>query len=362
MVFLLLIFKMLFFCGYGGLAFFSLITRFLDSSENKTKFYLYSLGLGPALATLILYYLLLILPHFESIFYLLFISAAFTIMITINTKAIPQFLKITSSIFKSFLQTLNFKQGFNSYFFKSNNVAFGVLLIISAFGIKNILLTQLPGHDVLEYMVQADIIFNEKIIQYVNNIYNSESGFYYVGLHGWSFPLQVTLEKMVDSISFYGYDLYFKSLTLWYGLILLAIIYYWVKKYMNAVYAFTTITLLFLAKGYLTSITFFHIDSYRMFFFSLSFLFTLQQINKPNFKLLPLLAFVTGISGFSHSLGVIISVILGAGLLFFIQKEWVYKLKFLASYTFLVLLFGGIHYVLDIIYGTGWIFKEIDFY
>ena len=131
---------------------------------------------------------------------------------------------------------------------------------------------------------------------------------------------------------------------------------------MNILFATSTVLTLCLAKSYLTSISYFHIDSYRMFFFSLTFLFTLEQIHKPNPKLLPLFAFVAGISAFTHSLGVIISVIFGICLLLFLQKEWLYKVKYLSGFIALVLLFGGIHYILDIVFGTGWIFNEIDFY
>ncbi|MCO6499786.1 MAG: hypothetical protein J5I47_05340 [Vicingus serpentipes] len=362
MVFLLLICKILFFIGIGGLASFSVITRLSTDPENNKVNFLYALGLGPALASLVIYYLLLIIPSLTSSIYLSIILLFFVSLIFVNLKAISIFLQIVKSLFVNGLTIFQLKKGLKNYFYDTNNVLIGILLIVMVFGVKNILLTQIPGHDVLEYMTQGDYIFHDKAIEYVAHRYYPKTGFYYVGLHGWSFPLQVTLEKMVDDLFFFGYDLYFKSLTLFYGILLLLIIYYWTKRYMNVVYAFSIVCVLCLAKGYLTSISYFHIDSYRMFFFSLSFLFTLQQINNPNLKLLVLLSFFAGTSGFTHSLGVIISVIIGAGLFLYIQKDWIYKSKFLLLYTVLVLLFGEIHYIIDIVHGTGWIFKEIDFY
>jgi len=363
MAFLLVICKMLFFIGISGLASFVTINRSLERDQNKTKFFLYSFGIGPALSTLILYYLLLLLPGFSSTFYLGIIMLTYVIMIGLNSKFITDFFDIGKAILKSILQIFHFKRGLKHYFFNTNIIFLGTILIVSAFGIKNILLTQLPGHDVFEYMIQGKYLFDDKAIEYVNHRYYLDSGFYYVGLHGWSFPLQVTLEKMVDDVtSYFGFDLYFKSLTLFYGILLLTTIYYWVKSKMEVLFAASIVLILCMAKAYLTSISYFHIDSYRMFFFSLAFLFTLEQVHKPNLKLLPLFAFVTGISAFTHSLGVIISVILGACLLFFLQKEWLYKIKFLGGFVALVMVFGGIHYILDIVFGTGWIFNEIDFY
>ena len=362
MVYLLLICKMLVSSGMGGLASFSAITLLSTNNQNYKISFIYALGIGPALASLLLYYLLLLLPGYTSPTYLAIIFLIYTTLIVINPKSINVFVKTFSSILKSGSLVFKLNTGVKNYFFNTNNIFIGILFIVFAVGVKNILLTQMPGHDVLEYMVQGEYLFEDKAIEYVPHRYYPTTGFYYVGLHGWSFPLQVTLEKMVDNITFFGFDLYFKSLTLWYGVLLLTIVYTLSKKYMDVLYALSIISILCLAKGYLTSIIFFHIDSYRMFFFCLSFLFTLQQINKPNFKSLPVLAFVAGTSGFSHSLGVIIAIILGAGLLLYIPKNWRYKIKYLLTYTFLVLLFGGIHYVIDVFYGTGWIFKEIDFY
>lgn len=447
MVFFVLFFKLFIFIFLGGLSFFAVITRFFirEADQEKTVFF-YALGMGPPIASLLLYYLFLVVPEHGSLFYLGIILSVFILMISLHLKAIGRYLfwfkKIFGQLigifrmrptfrryffgplnisivvallsfmlawrwriylvfgwaclfFMAFILLLLFKSGrtylktrittffqffkaifssdfdrrkftyyneFYNYLFGGNNFFVLILLVVSVFALKNLLLSFSLGHDFLEYMVQGGYIFDNKAIIYTHEIYNEQTGFYYVGLHGWSFPLQYSLERLVDSFTTFGFGLYFQSLTLWYGLVILTVVYSELKKHFNTLYAISGILIMVFAKGFLIASSYSHIDSYRIFFFSLSVIFTLEMVNKPEARMIPLLAFVAGTSAFAHSLGVIVAVVLGATLVFYLQKDWVTRIKYALGFGLLTLVFGGIHYLLDIFYGTGWIFKEIDFY
>lgn len=361
MVFLLLIAKLLFFIGFGAMAFYAIISKLTKNNDSKIQF-IYSLGIGPVLASLFLYYLLIIIPHQSNWFYLIAITILYAALILINKKSTPYFFSNIKWLFNQIANLFKFKKGIKHYCLNTNNLFLIFIAPIVAYGCINILLTQIPGHDVLEYLVQGEYFFNQKEITYQAQNYNSANGFYYVGLHGWSFPLQTTLEKLFDSVSFYGYDLYFRSLTLWYGILITAIVYYFSKKYTTTYFALAAALVLLLTKGFFNGITSFHIDSYRIFLFTLSIIFTLKYIKLPNTNTLILLSFFAGSSAFTHSLSVLISIFIGLTILIFYQNNLFNKLKSATIYTFLILLFGGVHYILDVFIGTGWIFNEIDFY
>lgn len=265
--------------------------------------------------------------------------------------------------------TLNFKlekhafvNEVYNYFTRGNNFYFWVMSVFILYGIKKVLLMFLLGHDFLQYLVQADFIFENKEIVYQRHIFYPENGFYYVGLHGWSFPLQYSLECLIDDFTVYGYGLYFQSLTLWYGFLIISLVYYKVKQELDVLFAAAVLIVMICAKGFLIAATHAHIDAYRIFFFCLAFFFTVSYINQGKSKELPLIAFLAGTSAFAHSLGVIVAVIFGFAILLFVQKNWAGKLKDALIYGIFTLLFGGLHYIIDIYYGTGWIFKEIEFY
>ncbi len=362
MVFLLLIAKLLFFVGYGGMAFFAIITKLNKDRDNSKINFIYALGMGPVIATLLLYYLLLIIPHQQNWFYLLVITVFFTGLTLINKKSIPHFLKNISWTISQFLNLIRLKKGLKHYFLQTNNIAIILLSPIIAYGCFNILLAQIPGHDVLEYLVQGEYFFNQKAIIYQSQNYNPVNGFYYVGLHGWSFPLQTTLEKLFDAVTFYGYDLYFRTLTLWYGILIIAVVYYFTKKHTSLFFAIAASLILVFTKGFFNAITSFHIDSYRIFLFTLSIIFILKYIKTPHINTLILLSIFAGSSAFTHSLSVLVAIFIGLTLFLFYQENFYNRLKSSIIYTFLILLFGGVHYIIDVFYGTGWIFNELDFY
>lgn len=360
MVILLFLLKILFFFGFSSISVYSLLTR--NNKDNKSLNLLYSLGIGPGLSTLFLYYLLVLLPGFSSYFYIAFLLLINIIIYITNYKSIIDYFKVIKRIFFQIVSIFNFKISLKDYLFQTHNLFIIILLIVSFGGLNILLFNLMPGHDFFEYMVQGKYFFENKSINYVEHHYNFKTGFYYVGLHGWSFPLHSTIELMFDDIFYFGYHLYFKSLTLIYGLLILSIIYLLVKRYTDIFYSLSVVIILLLTKGFIVSIYYFHIDSYRIYFFILSFILIISYLNKPSLNTLITLSIVSGISSFSHSLGVFICIIFFLVLLLFCNSRTNIKARNISLFIVLLLLFGGIHYVIDVFYGTGWIIKSLKFY
>lgn len=360
MAFALFILKSCFFFLFGGSVCFALFNYSLGKYKKVNV--LISMGLGPVFASLILYYLLVLIPGLSSAFYLGIITLAWLVILYWKRTEVQTFFTVLSTYKQDVINLLSINRGLNYYFFHTNNVAFLVIFGVFAFGFYNCIMTSVIGHDPLEYMVQGKYFFDQKEIIYQKHNFHSTNGFYYVGLHGWSFPLQVTLEYLFDDLTFAGYDLYFRLLTPIYGVILLSLTYYLVKLKSTVEWGVAAICLLVFAKGFFIGINYVHIDAYRIFLIALAIYSLIVFINKANFSQLLLLSFVAGNAAFTHSLSVFITVFIGIALFLFVKRTVINKIKLVATFAILVIAFGGIHYLIDVLLGTGWIFGNIDFY
>jgi len=93
-----------------------------------------------------------------------------------------------------------------------------------------------------------------------------------------------------------------------------------------------------------------------------SFVLLAISIQSKNLPLILLLGLFTGAQAYIHSLGVFIALFIGISFFAFFPSNWKQKLQY-CFLLFLVILFaGGIHYVMDVFFGTGWIFQEIKYY
>jgi hypothetical protein len=219
------------------------------------------------------------------------------------------------------------------------------------------------GHDMLEYAIQAKHFGKHKIIEYVSNRFHTENNFYYVGLHGFSFPLLGTWEYIFnETMGFYFNDFYLKSITSYYALLILLIQFYWVKKTSFLLAVFSNI-MLFLTYGFYITIYEYHIDTFRIFMTISSFITLAYAVenSKDKFAII-LFGILCGAQAFIHSFGVFISVFMVLSFFVFSKEKWLYKIKKSLAITSIILLMGGIHYIVDVFFGTGWIFQQIKFY
>jgi lysylphosphatidylglycerol synthetase-like protein (DUF2156 family) len=88
----------------------------------------------------------------------------------------------------------------------------------------------------------------------------------------------------------------------------------------------------------------------------------MEYIKQPKFLTLILFGIILGLQVNSHSLGALLSIIEIAVLFLFAQGNFFQKVKFAVIAVLIVILAGGVHYLLDVATGTGWIFQDLKFY
>lgn len=327
--------------------------------NNLREYLLYSFVAGPAVTSVLVYYLLLLLPNFSYIFYSGFILVFYFTLALLTRKNLIIIIQELRNYFHQLKlinksATNNWDKYYPLVFYLA--IAYYVLL-----GVKNIFLKPITGHDMLEYAIQGKIFYHNVIIKYQQHLFDNFSNFYYVGLHGYGFPLLATWERIFDHYFGINSDFYFRSVTVYYGLLILLIVYYWLNK-KDKFIALAGVIALYFCYGYLIAVSEFHIDTFRISLFTITLICFARAIKDINWFTVFCLGFFGGMQAFSHSIGAIL-IVIELGLLFlFIKTNFVDRILKIGFATLIVLFFGGIHYVLDVFYGTGWIFQNIKFY
>lgn len=310
---------------------------------SNLEIFLYSLGLGPVITSLLLYYLFLIIPGKSSIFYIIFILIFYLIIFLVGKSSIK---KIIGELKKIKINSVR----------KKIVLFFSIFLFLSILIIWSYSIIRIPilGHDILTYGSQAKVFYDTKTIEYKTFIFDSKSNFFYLGSHGYSYILLGTWEKMLDGVFRINKDFYFRSITGYYWLLIVALELFWLyKKRKN--WAFGTLVLILIPGFFLMSADY-HIDTFRIFFLIVSLIFLLYSVNKFNYFYLTLFGIFGGLMVNAHTIGVIALAIYVLAFFIFSNGSFIKRIKRSSIILVLALVFGGIHYYLDIFYGTGWIF------
>jgi hypothetical protein len=336
---------------------------------------IFSLALGPFFTSLLLYYLLWILPGLAPITYILVITSFFVIIGAIHIRYFPElfaalkqrlnFINPTKEENKNrFLLDLKFVKLYSSNYTLNyfNILAIGVVVYLAWQWLWRLIGLPIIGHDMLEYAIQAKYFAQHRLIEYVENRYHPETEFFYVGLHGFSFPLLGSWEVLFSEL--FGKtenDYYLKSITGYFGFLIFFTQFFWLKR-VNIWLAVAASVILFFTYGFFITITEYHIDSYRIFMIMASFIALAYAINYHNYLLLILLGVFAGAQAFIHSFGVFVSVFIVIAFFLFYKSTLQKKIINAFIVTAIIMLMGGIHYVMDVLFGTGWIFQEIKYY
>jgi hypothetical protein len=334
---------------------------------------IFSLALAPYLTSLMLHYLLWLFPFQSTIIYVFIIILVFTLVLLIaknNTNKVIQyissklkFIDYNSKPNQLFLENKFFKIYASKRIVLFSNIAlWGIILISFYYWIKQILETPISSHDMLEYAIQAKHFAREKLIAYVPNRYHAENNFFYVGLHGFSFPLLGTWEYLFSEIfGVHDNDYLFRSFTGYYGFLILVLVYYFMKQY-SRLPAISSILLLVLSYGFFLTLTNYHIDTYRIFMILAAFVVLALAIKYTSKITLILFGVFAAAQAYIHSLGVFIAIFLCLSFFIFYPAKFSQKARQSFILFIIIILFGGIHYVMDVFLGTGWIFQEIKYY
>lgn len=349
---------------------FMALSRFNRRAHWSDKeLLLYALGAAPALVALFLYYSLLVLPGQSDTVYLLTVCGHFVVLGLLGWSARGKVISTWSRsirwVLRSIVPSLGGK-GWNragvEHFASSGTPVVAVLLALFVIGLYLVVVNPIIGSDYLQYGSQGKVFYLTKAINYQPFRYHETSGFFFEGLHGFTVPLSRTWELILNNMLGSTNDLYFKSLTAYYCLLLILLVATWTRR-VNALLSNFTVFALVLSYGFLILAHNFHIDALRIFLFSGAIVGALRWVNNADTMALICFGVFGGLAANVHSLGVML-IGLAAVTAFFFMDGNVLKERFpkLLLAGALFLFFGAIHYVLDVFWGTGWIFQEIKFY
>lgn len=219
------------------------------------------------------------------------------------------------------------------------------------------------GHDVLEYAIQGKIFGVDKTIDYVKHRYSDVNDFYYVGLHGFTFPLFRTWEYLIsDLFGRENNDFFFRAITGYYAYIVFFLSYTIIKK-VNLKMAIAALAIMLFTYGFSLTIKEYHIDTLRICFVILSLVWMVICLTEEKDNaLLFVFGLVLGTLALIHSFGFFISLIIMMAYLLFDKQAIKYRFFTFSKILIVFFFTGGFHYLLDIFIGTGWIFQNIKFY
>ena len=335
-----------------------------DRIHSNLELLLYSLGLGPVFTSLLLYYFLLFSPHHSSLFYLMGVLFIFSILFMAGKRS---FALLWSDILKKIKDTRQKFNTSNPYHKTESIIVTSVLILFLALFLflylTNTLQTPLDGTDALRYGTLGKIFFMEKSLKYRWLHHYPKTNYTYETNHAPSFSLLLTWEKITDSFFNVNKDIYYKSISTYYGLLILALILFWLSKkskYLALLGVFTLLSGFSLFQTLITQ----HLDSYRIFFLCISWIFLAYAIEKRDFLSFFLLGIFSGFAAFAHTIGAVLVVFNCLTFFIFLKGNLKYKVKKTTFIIILVIAFGWIHYILDIIWGYGWIifYREITWW
>lgn len=337
----------------------SVFLKFKSNKNSPKELLLYSLAAGPALTSILLYYLLLLMPGLPYFFYIGAILVFFGGLAFFSRRNVPIPIHIvTDYISKWKFINKSTSDKWDRYYPLLFFISIAYYMVL---GIKNVVIKPITGHDMLEYAIQGKIFYQNCLIKYQQHIFDAASNFYYVGLHGYGFPLLATWERIFTHYFGINTDYYFRSVTVYYGLIILLVVYYWLNK-RDKYIALAGVIALYMSYGFIIAVSEFHIDTFRISLFTITFICFAKTIKDNTWFAFFSFGLFGGLQAFSHSLGAILIIVELGLLLFFIKTNLADRILKLGFTTIIILLFGGIHYILDVFFGTGWIFQNIKFY
>lgn len=332
--------------------------------HSNLELFLYSLGLGPVFTSLLLYYILLFSPHKSYLFYLLFIFGIYLFLSFLGRK---YFSILFIDIIKKIKNSKKIFKNLNRYhqieFILFSSLIIFLLASFLFLYFTNTLHTPLDGTDALRYGTLGKIFFMEKSLEYKWIIPYPKTGFRFGTHSAPSFPLLLTWEKIMDSFLNVDKDTYYKSLSTYYALLILSVLVFWLSrksKYLALLGIFALLSGFTFFQTLITQ----HLDSYRIFFLIISWIYLAYAVEKKDFLSFVLLGIFSGFAAFSHTIGAIIATFNCLALFIFMKGNLKNKLSRTSFIIILVIIFGWFHYILDIFWGSGWVIlkREITYW
>lgn len=328
-----------------------------EGKHSNKELLLYSFGLGPIFTVLLLYYLFLFVPGRSDLFYFLSICIIYALLSLTELKFLSfsiliEFLKSAKNKFKNIIFSIP-KKSFLPYA--------GIFLVLIPFlvlFIINSLCTPVRGHDSLGYASFGNILYMEKSMDWVWKRTYPQNNYYYKIDKAPSYSLFATWEKIMDDFLGIKKDLYYRSVSFYYALLVLLVFLFWlmpINKYLSFLGVFIFIT----SFSFWHPLTAHHLDFFRIFFLGVSWIFLMHAVKKRDFLSFTLLGVFSGLAAFIHNIGAALVLVNIFVLFVFLKGSFKYKFKKAGYVLCLTIIFGWFHYILDIFWGWGWlIFKR----
>ena len=326
-----------------------------EKIHSNLELLLYSLGLGPIFTSLLLYYLLLFFPHNSNLFYFSTVIVIYLILSLLGRK---YFSVLWTDIKKKAKNTKKTFKNLSAYY-RIEFIVFSlvIILLLASFLFlyaTNTLQIPLGGTDALKYGNLGKILFKEKSLEYRWIRTYPKTGFYFIANSAPSFSLFLTWEKILDSFFKVNKGLYYKSLSAYYALLILSVFVFWLSKKSKYLALLSIFALLSGFSFFRTLITQ-HLDSYRVFFLIISWIFLAYTIEKKDFLSFFLLGIFSGFAAFAHTIGAIFVIFNCFTLFIFMKGNLKNKFSRTSLIIILVIIFGWFHYILDTFWGFGWV-------
>jgi len=323
--------------------------------QSNLELLLYSLGMGPVFTSLLLYYLLLFIPQKSDLFYFLSVIIVYVALIFLGKKGFSVLwgdVILEAKKIKSSFNSLSSPKKNESILFSSFIVLLLVFFLFLCFPI--ILKTPITGSDALRYGNIGKILFKEKSLAYrwINPYPKTE--YYFYTNHAPSFSLFLTWEKITGSILKKDNDLYYKSNTPYYALLLISLFLFWLSKkskYIALLGVFTFLSGFAFTHSLMSN----HLDFSRLFLLMVSWIHLSYSVEKKDPLSFLLLGIFSGLAAFVHNIGAVLVTVNCLVLFIFLKGNLKYKLSKTGCVIFLTIVFGWVHYIIDIIWGFGWI-------
>lgn len=364
------------FCSVTIMLLFNRFNR--GESVSRRDAVLFGLGIGPPAVTLMLYYLLLLLPGMHQWFYLFVICITYTIVffwcgvkeIRMLLPEDPKKIKIKWRLdgtitlagqkewvgWKRIFSELSIKPNFYTEGPKIKHGLFLLFILVFVWlWIRFTLQYPLVEHDILEYAVQGMIFAKNLNIDYVTHRFDTATNFYYVGLHGFSFPLLSTWQWLFNLPLGFKTDFFFRLQSGYYFVLIFLQVYILARKFMkrHAIYSLLSLVVVYWFYDMLFD---YHIDSYRsyLFFFAVMSIFIL--LNSPTMVMLVFTALISGLAAFAHSTAALALAFCAPVILLYFPGKIIKRVGVMIVFFTLVVFFGAGHYIIDTLFGTGWVF------
>lgn len=318
-----------------------------DSKTSVGNLFLYSLGLGPVMTSLLLYYFFLVIPGQTSVVYFVLVMFVYLLIFWFgraNTGMLYEDIKGA---------VLKVKNDSLKYFW------FVVIAVVAYVGFWQFFVANFPilGHDILVYAVQGDVFYKDKSIEYKEHRYDEESKYYYVGKHGFTFPLLGTWGRITNDLAGTENDFYFRSVSGYYFFLLTFTFFVWLTRMTSRLVGVLGSLVYLATPGIYMMALYYHIDTARIYFLLLFIMFILEMIKGGGWLDILMAGILGGFAVSIHSIsGVLVALSLFAGI-FFLKGHFLKRFRKVFLIGCLILLFGGIHYCIDIVWGTGWLFN-----